>query len=79
MMHFHDSARKDVFLHLSFKQIQDYEPKILKVRNTSDYSRYLGQTDTHPLVSVIDFVELSPIRHSLNSYSSVYGMFILPQ
>ena len=49
--------------------------KIYKVRNTSDYSRYLGQTDSHPLVSVIDFAEVSPIRHSLNNYS-VYGMFM---
>ena len=49
--------------------------KIYSVRSTSDYSRHLGQTDTHPLVSVIDFAEVSPIRHSLNSYS-VYGMFM---
>lgn len=49
--------------------------KIYKVRNTSDYSRYLGQTDRHPLVSVIDYAEVSPIRHSLNNYS-VYGMFM---
>lgn len=49
--------------------------KIYRVRSTSDYSRHLGQTDTHPLVSVIDFAEVSPIRHSLNSYS-VYGMFM---
>lgn len=49
--------------------------KILKIKNTGDYSRYLGQTDRHPLVSVIDFSEVSPIRHSLNNYS-VYGMFI---
>lgn len=49
--------------------------KIHKVKNTGDYSRYLGQTDRHPLVSVIDFKEVSPIRHSLNSYG-VYGMFM---
>lgn len=48
---------------------------IYKVRNTGDYSRYLGQTDRHPLVSVIDYTEMSPIRHSLNNYS-VYGMFM---
>lgn len=48
---------------------------IYKVRNTGDYSRYLGQKDRHPLVSVIDYTEVSPIRHSLNSYS-VYGMFM---
>lgn len=48
---------------------------IYKVRNTGDYSGYLGQTDRHPLVSVIDYTEVSPIRHSLNNYS-VYGMFM---
>jgi len=48
---------------------------IYKVRNTGDYSRYLGQTDRHPLASVIDYTEVSPIRHSLNNYS-VYGMFM---
>ena len=39
-----------------------------------DYSHYLGYTDQHPLVSVIDYAEVSPIRHSLNNYS-VYGIF----
>lgn len=48
--------------------------KILKVKNVSDYSRYIGQTDSHPLVSVIDYTEVSPVRHSLNNYS-VYGIF----
>lgn len=49
--------------------------KVLKVRNVSDYSSYLGQRDTHPLISVIDYSKVSPIRHSLNSYS-VYGLFL---
>ena len=49
--------------------------KILKVRNVSDYGRYLGHADQHPLVSVIDYAEISPIRHSLNDYS-VYGLFL---
>ena len=48
--------------------------KILKVRNVGDYSRWVGHTDKHPLVSVIDYAEVSPIRHSLNNYS-VYGLF----
>lgn len=48
---------------------------IYKIKNIGDYSRYLGQTDRHPLVSVIDYTEVSPIRHSLNNYS-VYGMFM---
>lgn len=38
-------------------------------------SGYHGLTDRHPLVTVIDFSEISPIRHSLNKYS-VYGVFV---
>lgn len=49
--------------------------KILKVNRTSDYSGYLGLTDRHPLITVIDFSEVSPIPHSLNSYG-VYGIFM---
>ncbi len=48
--------------------------KIMKVRNVGDYSRWVGYTDRHPLVSVIDYAEVSPVRHSLNNYS-VYGIF----
>lgn len=49
--------------------------KILKVRNVNDYARYLGCPEQHPLVCVIDYAEVSPIRHSLNNYS-VYGLFL---
>ena len=49
--------------------------KILKVNKTSDYSGYHGVTDPHPLITVIDFSEISPIRHSLNRYG-VYGVFV---
>lgn len=48
--------------------------KILKIKNVCDYSRYVGHIDQHSLVSVIDYAEVSPIRHSLNNYS-VYGIF----
>ena len=48
--------------------------KILKVRNVGDYSRWVGHTDTHPIVSVIDYAQVSPVRHSLNNYS-IYGIF----
>ena len=48
--------------------------RILKVRNVNDYSRYLGCKEQHPLVSVIDYAEVSPVRHSLNDYG-VYGIF----
>lgn len=47
---------------------------ILKIKNVGDYSRYVGHADRHPLVSVIDYTKVSPIRHSLNNYS-VYGIF----
>ena len=48
--------------------------KILKVRNVNDYGRYLGCAEQHPLVCVIDYAEVSPVRHSLNDYG-VYGIF----
>ena len=48
--------------------------KILKVRNVGDYSRWVGHTDRHPLVSVIDYAKVSLVRHSLNNYS-IYGIF----
>lgn len=49
--------------------------KLLKVRNVSDYSEYLGHKDTHPLISVIDYSEVSPVRHCLCNYS-VFGLFL---
>ena len=49
--------------------------KILNVNKTSDYSGYHGVTDRHPLITVTDFSEISPIRHSLNRYG-VYGVFV---
>ncbi|MBO8453755.1 MAG: AraC family transcriptional regulator [Bacteroidetes bacterium] len=48
--------------------------KIMKIKNVGDYSRYLGCEEQHPLVCVIDYAEVSPVRHSLNNYS-VYGIF----
>ena len=47
----------------------------MKVRNVNDYGRYLGSPEQHPLVCVIDYAKVSPIRHSLNNYS-VYGLFL---
>ena len=48
--------------------------KILKVRNVNDYARYVGCSEQHPLVCVIDYAGVSPVRHSLNDYG-VYGIF----
>lgn len=49
--------------------------KILKVNSPGDYSAYLGQTNRHKLVSVIDYNAISPIRSSLNNYG-VYAIFL---
>ena len=49
--------------------------KILKVSKPSDYSAWVGQKDTHELISVINYSELSPVRYSLNNYD-VYGLFL---
>lgn len=49
--------------------------KILKVNKPSDYSAWVGQTDTHDLITVINYSEVSPIRSSLNNYG-VYGLFL---
>ncbi len=49
--------------------------KILKVDKPSDYSSWVGQKDTHELISVINYSELSPVRSSLNNYG-VYGLFL---
>ncbi len=49
--------------------------KILKVNSPGDYSAYLGLTNRHKLVSVIDYNAISPIRSSLNNYG-VYAIFL---
>ncbi|MDE7375478.1 MAG: helix-turn-helix domain-containing protein [Muribaculaceae bacterium] len=49
--------------------------KILKVAKPSDYSAWVGQTDPHELITVIDYSKVSPVRHSLNNYG-VYGLFL---
>lgn len=48
--------------------------KILKVRNVDDYCRWLGCVSQHPLVCVINYEEVSPVRHCLGNYH-VYGIF----
>ncbi len=61
--------------YLCFSVIGRKMSKILKVKNVNDYSSYLGCPGPHPWVCVIDYAEVSPIRHSLNNYS-VYGLFL---
>lgn len=48
---------------------------ILKVKTPGDYLSHVGADNRHPLIGVIDFEKVSPIPHSLNSYS-VYGLFM---
>ena len=52
--------------------------KILKVDSPNDYARFVEAPGLHPLVSIIHYDEVSPFRHSLNSYG-VYGLFIQRQ
>ena len=54
--------------------LEDAMTKILKVKNVKDYSSWLGHTDSHLLVSIINYEKVSPVRHTLNDYS-VYGIF----
>lgn len=49
--------------------------KILKISKPSDYSSWVGQTDPHELITVINYSEVSPVRYSLNNYE-VYGLFL---
>ncbi len=49
--------------------------KVLKVSKPSDYSSYLGLSDPHPLVSVIEYDRISPVYLTLNDYG-VYGIFL---
>ena len=51
-------------------------PKILKIKNANDYSRYVGLKDKHPLVSVVEYADVLPVRSSLNNYE-VYALFML--
>ena len=52
--------------------------KILKVDSPNDFAQYVEAPVLHPLISIIHFDELAPIRHSLNNYG-VYGLFIQRQ
>ena len=67
------------------RQLKKYKNKIIQSKQAAgnvftqdyidkDYSQWVGHTDRHPLVSVIDYAEVSPVRHSLNNYS-IYGIF----
>jgi len=48
---------------------------LLRVSDPNVYALYVNAPVLHPLVSVIHYDEVSPIRSSLNNYG-VYGLFI---
>ena len=49
--------------------------KILTVDNPNVYARHVEAPELHPLLSIISYDEVSPVRSSLNNYG-VYGLFI---
>jgi AraC-like DNA-binding protein len=49
--------------------------KILQVNNVSDYEHYVGYKNLHPLVSVIPYEAVTPIRHSRTKFN-VYALFL---
>ena len=48
---------------------------ILHITNPNVYARSVGAPELHPLISVIHYDEVSPVRTSLNLYG-VYGLFV---
>ena len=70
-----DEKFRGNLLYLWLKTSSYFMSKILKVAKPSDYSAWVGQTDPHELISVINYSEVSPVRHSLNDYG-VYGLFL---
>lgn len=48
----------------------------IKVRSVCDYNTYVGVGNQHPLVSVIHYDDLQPIRHSRCLWG-IYGLFLL--
>ena len=57
------------------KFVSEEMKNILKIRKVGDYERHVGHAGRHPLISVIDYAEVSPVPHSLNDYG-VYGIFL---
>lgn len=48
---------------------------ILIAKSVHDYNAFVGHTDQHPLVSVIDYTAVSPILHRRCQFS-MYGLFL---
>ena len=47
---------------------------ILQVRNVNDYSHYLGCNEQHPLITVINYAEVSR-NHSIFRHDNFIGCF----
>lgn len=45
-----------------------FTPNILNIRNANDYRPYVRLEDRYPLVSVVAYADVSPVRSSLNNY-----------
>lgn len=50
--------------------------RILQVDSVHDYNTFVGQSDQHPLVSVIDYSEVSPILYTKSRFT-LYALFLL--
>lgn len=48
---------------------------ILRMDSIEDYNAHVGQQTLHPLVSVIDFSQLPPLRHARKTYG-FYAVFL---
>ena len=48
---------------------------ILHISGPNVYARFVGARELHPLISIVHYDEVSPVRTSLNNYG-VYGLFI---
>lgn len=48
---------------------------ILRMDSVGDYNAFVGQETLHPLVSVIDFSKVGPLRHARKAYG-FYAVFL---
>ena len=48
---------------------------ILNMDSVGDYNSFLGQETLHPLVSVVDFSRVPPLRHARKAYG-FYAVFL---
>lgn len=57
--------------------MKEYSKQIdLRVVSVEDYNRYIEVSTPHPLVSVVHYDELPPMRHSRTLWG-IFGIFLL--